>query len=60
MCILSYSTKVFLTLDASSCIAGNVDKDCITNFDIATQVFAVAVKNEHDTGINVERIESKK
>jgi hypothetical protein len=54
-----YSTKVYLTLDASSCIAVNVDQDCITNLDMATQVFAVAVKNGYDTGVKVERIESK-
>lgn len=63
MCFLyngfSCSTKVVLTLDASSCVSVNVEQDCITNLDVATQVFAVAVKNGYDTGVKVERIESK-
>lgn len=50
---------MYLTLDASSCVSVNAELDCITNLDVATQVFAVAVKNGYDTGVKVERIESK-
>lgn len=46
-------------MDASSCVSVNAELDCITNLDVATQVFAVAVKNGYDTGVKVERIESK-
>lgn len=58
--MIFYRTKVYLTLDASSCVSVNAELDCITNLDVATQVFAVAVKNGYDTGVKVERIESKK